>query len=67
MTYKRGDTRADGYRFWAYNKDFQKGRGLFLREKWCHPDRYEKAVEYVKEYRKTWKPALSQRAVNTIA
>lgn len=67
MTRKRGDVRADGYMFWAYSKDYSKKRGLYLREKWYHPEIYAKHVEFVKEYRKTWKPALSRRVMNAMA
>jgi len=34
-THRRGYTRADGYRFWAYEK--RNGR---LREKWRSPEAF---------------------------
>lgn len=56
-TLKRGATRADGYRFLAYEK-----RGGRLREKWASPERYGRVVEMTKVYRKRW--GIAQRTKN---
>lgn len=49
ILHKRGDTRADGFRFMCYKKDDGK-----FREKWASPAVYEKAVAYIKQYRRDW-------------
>lgn len=40
-----GDTREDGFRFLCYEK-----RAGNYREKWCHPDRFERVLSYRKQY-----------------
>ena len=49
ITYTRGDTRADGYRFLNYYQDPSSKTGL--REKWAHPERFKKENEYQAWYR----------------
>ena len=49
ITYTRGATRADGYRFLNYYKDPSSPSGL--REKWCNPQRWERVNEYHAWYR----------------
>lgn len=49
ITYTRGDTRDDGYRFLNYYKDPSSKTGL--REKWAHPERFKRENEYQAWYR----------------
>lgn len=49
-TLSRGATRADGRRFWAY----EKRNGAF-REKWYNPDAFKRAMDRMPEASRRWR------------
>jgi hypothetical protein len=50
MDHKQGDRRADGYRFLSYEK--RDGR---FREKWASPERFAKAIQFMRDYRTNYR------------
>jgi hypothetical protein len=49
--HKRGDVRADGYRFHGYQKDRLASGRYVEREKWISPASWQKAKDYVESRR----------------